>query len=164
MFLMVIQTVLFLSFQKTASLIAFDVNFFLMITKKPHVLKCTTLKTIYSKIYIKKCLKASNCEVVAVSVDSEFSHLNWTNTPRFIPPSSSFLIISTLFRSQGGVGRVKIPLLADKGGNIAKSFGCFNMSEGVAFRGLYIVDNKMKIRHVRYEENILLLYYHGLIK
>ena len=52
-------------------------------------------------------------------------------------------------RSQGGVGSVKIPLLADKGGHIARAFGCFNEAEGVAFRGLYIVDKKMKIRHIR---------------
>ena len=54
-----------------------------------------------------------------------------------------------LGRSQGGVGSVKIPLLADKGGHIARAFGCFNEAEGVAFRGLYIVDKKMKIRHIR---------------
>ena len=52
-------------------------------------------------------------------------------------------------RSQGGVGNVKIALMSDKGGGIARSFGCFNITEGVAFRGLYIVDKKMKIRHIR---------------
>ena len=52
-------------------------------------------------------------------------------------------------RSQGGVGKVKIPLMTDKGGAMARSFGCYNLAEGVAFRGLYIVDKKGKIRHTR---------------
>ena len=73
--------------------------------------------------------------MVAVSTDSEFSHYQWTNTPR----------------SRGGVGNIKIPLLSDKGGNIARSFGCLNKVQGVAFRGLYIMDKKMKIRHMRRE-------------
>ena len=85
-----------------------------------------------------------------MSVDSEFSHLNWTNTPRWETPVPSPLSLTVhRGRSQGGVGSVKIPLLADKGGHIARAFGCFNEAEGVAFRGLYIVDKKMKIRHIR---------------
>jgi len=36
-------------------------------------------------------------EVIAVSVDSHFSHLAWKNTPR----------------EKGGLGQVNIPLLAD---------------------------------------------------
>ena len=58
--------------------------------------------------------QAAKCDVLAVSTDSEFSHYNWTKTPR----------------SLGGVGKVKIPLLSDKGGNIARSFGCLNLSQG----------------------------------
>lgn len=38
-----------------------------------------------------------NCEVVAVSIDSHFSHLAWTKQPR----------------SEGGLGKVDIPLVAD---------------------------------------------------
>ena len=37
------------------------------------------LSLLFSNIYF----QAAKCEVVAVSVDSEFSHLNWTNTPRY---------------------------------------------------------------------------------
>ena len=47
------------------------------------------------------------------------------------------------------MGNVKIPLVSDKGGAMARSFGCYNPVEGVAFRGLYIVDKKGKIRHTR---------------
>ena len=38
------------------------------------------------------------CEVVAASTDTEFSHLAWINTPR----------------KQGGLGKMNIPILADK--------------------------------------------------
>ena len=76
--------------------------------------------------------QACGCQVVAISTDTEFSHFQWTNTPR----------------SQGGVGKIKIPLLSDKGGSIAKAFGCFKMDDGVAFRGLYIIDKKGKVRHL----------------
>ena len=47
--------------------------------------------------------QAAKCEVVAVSVDSEFSHLNWTNTPRYstihYPPDldPSFVLVMVLF-------------------------------------------------------------------
>ena len=44
---------------------------------------------------------------------------------------------------------MKIALMSDKGGGMARNFGCYNIDEGVAFRGLYIVDKKMKIRHIR---------------
>ena len=36
----------------------------------------------------------------------------------------------SLWRSLGGVGKIKIPLLSDKGGHIARSFGCLNLSQG----------------------------------
>lgn len=39
-----------------------------------------------------------NCEVVAVSVDSHFSHLAWINTPRKVytrPPASALVIVKT---------------------------------------------------------------------
>ena len=69
--------------------------------------------------------QACGCQVVAVSTDTEFSHFQWTNTPR----------------SQGGVGKIKISLLSDKGGAIAKAFGCLKLDNGV-------IDKKGKIRHI----------------
>ncbi|CAF4335037.1 unnamed protein product, partial [Adineta steineri] len=41
--------------------------------------------------------KNINTEVVAISVDSQFTHLAWINTPR----------------EQGGLGKIQIPLLSD---------------------------------------------------
>lgn len=70
------------------------------------------------------------CELVACSTDSHFSHLAWVNTPR----------------KQGGLGSMNIPLLADKSMNIAKSYGVLKDDEGLAFRGLFIIDDKQVLR------------------
>ena len=40
---------------------------------------------------------AIGADVIAVSVDSKFSHLAWTNQPR----------------SQGGLGKISLPLVSD---------------------------------------------------
>jgi len=76
--------------------------------------------------------RAINCEVVACSTDSHFSHLAWVNTPR----------------KQGGLGNMNIPLLADKTGEISKQYGVYKEDEGVAFRGLFIVDDKGNLRQI----------------
>jgi peroxiredoxin (alkyl hydroperoxide reductase subunit C) len=74
--------------------------------------------------------KKRNCEVIAVSVDSRFTHLAWKNMPR----------------DKGGVGPVKYPLVADLTKQIAESYGVlFNRS--VALRGLFLLDQKGKVRH-----------------
>ncbi|KAK3855846.1 hypothetical protein Pcinc_037769 [Petrolisthes cinctipes] len=72
------------------------------------------------------------CEVVACSTDSHFSHLAWTNTPR----------------KDGGLGAMNIPLLADKSMTIARSYGVLKEDEGLAFRGLFIIDRKQTLRQV----------------
>ena len=59
-------------------------------------------------------------------LDSVFSHLAWTNTDR----------------KQGGLGEMKIPILADTNHAVAKAYGCLKEDEGIAFRGLYIIDGK----------------------
>jgi len=73
-----------------------------------------------------------NCEVIAASTDSHFSHFAWVNTPR----------------KQGGLGPMKIPLLADKTGEIAKKYGVYKEDEGIAFRGLFIIDDKQNLRQI----------------
>lgn len=76
--------------------------------------------------------QAINCEVVACSTDSHFSHLAWVNTPR----------------KQGGLGDMKIPLLADKTCEIARTYGVLKEDEGIAFRGLFIIDDKGNLRQI----------------
>lgn len=72
------------------------------------------------------------CEVVAASTDSEFSHLAWINTPR----------------KQGGLGKMNIPILADKTKDISKRYGVLKEDEGIAFRGLFIIDGKGILRQI----------------
>lgn len=72
------------------------------------------------------------CEVVACSTDSHFSHLAWINTPR----------------KQGGLGEMKIPLLADKNSEVARAYGVLKEDEGITFRGLFIIDKKGNLRQI----------------
>ncbi|XP_066298263.1 peroxiredoxin-1-like [Branchiostoma lanceolatum] len=76
--------------------------------------------------------KKISCEVVAVSTDSQFSHLAWTNTPR----------------KQGGLGKMQIPILSDKAMTISKDYGVLMEDEGIAFRGLFIIDDKGTLRQI----------------
>jgi alkyl hydroperoxide reductase subunit AhpC len=71
------------------------------------------------------------CEVVAASIDSKFSHLAWTNTPR----------------KEGGIQGVTIPLLADVTKKIAADYGVL-LPDGVALRGLFVIDPKGVVRSI----------------
>ena len=74
--------------------------------------------------------KERNCEVIGVSVDSQYTHLAWKNTPR----------------DKGGVGNVQFPLVADLTKNIARSYNVL-LDEKVALRGLFLIDKDGKVRH-----------------
>jgi peroxiredoxin 1 len=76
--------------------------------------------------------KDIGCEVIACSTDSHFSHLAWTNTPR----------------KDGGLGEMKIPLLADKNMQISRAYGVLNEDVGIDFRGLFIIDTKGSLRQI----------------
>nr|AHL38196.1 peroxiredoxin 4 [Cyanea capillata] len=76
--------------------------------------------------------KKINTEVVACSVDSVFTHLAWINTPR----------------KQGGLGKMRIPLLADLTKQIAKDYGVLLENEGNTLRGLFIIDDKGVLRQI----------------
>uniref|UniRef100_A0A3B4CMQ5 thioredoxin-dependent peroxiredoxin n=1 Tax=Pygocentrus nattereri TaxID=42514 RepID=A0A3B4CMQ5_PYGNA len=75
---------------------------------------------------------AINADVVACSVDSQFTHLAWINTPR----------------KQGGLGSMKIPLLSDLTHQIAKDYGVYLEDQGHTLRGLFIIDNKGTLRQI----------------
>ena len=76
--------------------------------------------------------RSIGCEVVACSIDSEFSHLAWINTPR----------------KQGGLGKMNIPIIADKTKDIAKRYGVLKEEDGIAFRGLFIIDEHGNLRQI----------------
>jgi peroxiredoxin (alkyl hydroperoxide reductase subunit C) len=76
-----------------------------------------------------------NTEVLAVSVDSVFSHLAWQKTPR----------------DKGGLGDVRYPLIADITKQISRDYGVLveeGADAGVALRGLFLIDKQGVVRHV----------------
>ena len=77
-----------------------------------------------------KDFKAVNAEIIGVSVDSQFTHLAWRNTPR----------------GDGGLGNLEYPLVADLNKSIARDYGCLIEESGIALRGLYVIDPKGVVR------------------
>jgi len=73
-----------------------------------------------------------NCEIIACSADSHFSHLAWVNTPR----------------KEGGLGQMKIPLLADKSAKVCQDYGVYLEDAGIPLRGLFIIDDKQNLRQI----------------
>ena len=71
-----------------------------------------------------------NCEVIGISVDSQFTHLAWKNTPV----------------EKGGIGNVKFPLVADLTKQIAEQYGVL-FGGAVALRGLFLIDKAGVVRH-----------------
>merc|ERR1712110_863782 len=76
--------------------------------------------------------RKEGCEIIAISTDSEFTHSAWTNTPR----------------ESGGLGKMNIPLLADRTQQISANYGVLKEDEGVAFRGLFIIDGNGVLRQI----------------
>jgi peroxiredoxin (alkyl hydroperoxide reductase subunit C) len=73
--------------------------------------------------------KKRNVEVIGVSIDSQFTHNAWRNTPV----------------NQGGIGPVKYTLVADVKHDIAKAYDV-ESADGVAFRGTFIIDEEGIVR------------------
>ena len=61
--------------------------------------------------------RKEGCEVIAVSTDSHFTHLAWTNTPR----------------EAGGLGKMNIPLLADRTQQISASYGVLKVITNIDY-------------------------------
>lgn len=72
-----------------------------------------------------------NTEVIGVSIDSVFSHLAWVQTDR----------------KSGGLGDLKYPLVADLTKSISKSYNVLIPDQGIALRGLFIIDKEGVIQH-----------------
>jgi peroxiredoxin (alkyl hydroperoxide reductase subunit C) len=73
---------------------------------------------------------ARNAEVIGVSVDSEYTHYAWRNTPR----------------DNGGIGPIGYPLVADLNKAVSRAFGVL-IDESVALRGLFLIDRNGIVRH-----------------
>ncbi|CAL7939541.1 unnamed protein product [Xylocopa violacea] len=80
-----------------------------------------------------------DCELVAISTDSQYAHLAWIVTPR----------------KQGGLGDMKIAVLSDKNHKISRMYGVLDEREGVSLKGLFIIDRDQRIRHIAISEAAL---------
>ncbi|VDM91678.1 unnamed protein product, partial [Onchocerca ochengi] len=76
--------------------------------------------------------KKLDVAVMACSTDSHFSHLAWVNTDR----------------KMGGLGQMNIPILADTNHAISKAYGVLKEDEGIAYRGLFIIDPEGILRQI----------------
>ena len=65
-----------------------------------------------------------DAEVLGVSTDTVFVHRAWINTPR----------------DRNGVGELNFPLASDSTHQVARDYGVLVESEGLATRGLFIID------------------------
>ncbi|MEQ6340594.1 MAG: peroxiredoxin [Gammaproteobacteria bacterium] len=74
--------------------------------------------------------KDRNTEVISVSVDSQFTHLAWKNTPV----------------NNGGLGQVKFPMVADLTKSIARDYDVL-INDAVALRGTFLIDRDGIVRH-----------------
>ncbi|MDU5080666.1 peroxiredoxin [Tissierella carlieri] len=85
---------------------------------------CPTEITGYSKRI--DDFKKEDAEVLAVSVDSEHSHKAWINS---------------------SLGKVNFPMASDMTKKVASDYGILIEEEGVALRGLFIIDPEGIVRY-----------------
>ncbi len=89
---------------------------------------CPTEIIAYSEAA--KKFQEKGAQVLFASTDSEYSLLAWTNVAR----------------KDGGLGPVDIPLVADTNHSLSKDYGVLIEEEGVALRGIFIIDPKGNVR------------------
>ena len=68
--------------------------------------------------------QSRGAEVIGVSIDSQYSHLAWYNTPR----------------NKGGIAGTEYPVLADVTKQISRDYGVLIEDKGIALRGLFIIN------------------------
>ena len=73
--------------------------------------------------------KALNVEVLGISIDSQFTHNAWRNTPV----------------EQGGIGQLGYTLVADTKHEICKAYDV-EAAGGVAYRGAFLIDKEGQVR------------------
>lgn len=75
--------------------------------------------------------KQRNVEVIAISIDSIYTHNAWRNTPIQL----------------GGIGKVDFTLIADLDHKICQAYGVEHPELGVALRAAFLIDKEGIIRH-----------------
>ena len=73
-------------------------------------------------------LRELNAEVLAISVDSKYSHLAWIK--------------------RGDLGKLEFPLLSDFNKAVARGYGILDEESGAAQRGLFIIDPQGNIQYL----------------
>ncbi|MFQ5713483.1 MAG: peroxiredoxin [Candidatus Scalinduaceae bacterium] len=75
--------------------------------------------------------KKRGVEVVCVSIDSQFTHFSWRNTPV----------------QKGGIGPIGFPMVADVKHEIARAYGIEFTDAGVALRASFLIDKDGIVQH-----------------
>ena len=75
--------------------------------------------------------KTRGVEVVGVSIDSQFTHFAWRNTPV----------------NEGGIGSVQFPMVADVKHEISQAYGIEHPDAGVALRASFLIDRNGMVQH-----------------
>lgn len=70
-------------------------------------------------------------KIVAVSVDSHFSHLAWKNMPA----------------NKGGIGNIQIPMVSDINKSISTAYNVLN-GNGISLRATFLIDGNFTVRHM----------------
>lgn len=75
-------------------------------------------------------LESMNTKLIGVSIDSQFTHNAWRNTPQ----------------TEGGLGEVPFPMVADLKREITRDYGIMH-EDGVAYRATFLIDKDGIVRH-----------------
>lgn len=75
--------------------------------------------------------KELDCEILGCSTDSIHSHRAWINTPV----------------DQNGLGQLNFPIASDITKQVAADYGVLIEEEGVALRGLFIIDPEGELKY-----------------
>ncbi len=78
-----------------------------------------------------KEFESRGVQVIGCSIDSQFTHAAWRNTPV----------------NEGGIGAVAYPLVADVKHEICQAYDVEFADAGVAFRGSFLIDKEGVVRH-----------------
>ncbi|MGG1514237.1 peroxiredoxin [Paenibacillus oryzisoli] len=70
-------------------------------------------------------------EILGVSIDSIHTHKAWINTPK----------------DSNGLGKLAFPLAADITKSVARDYGVLIEEEGIALRGLFIIDPEGELKY-----------------
>ena len=75
--------------------------------------------------------KERSVAVVGVSIDSQYTHFAWRETPV----------------DKGGIGRVQFPIVADVKHEITRAYGIEHPDAGVAMRASFLIDKEGVVQH-----------------